>query len=92
MQRRLIVLKVDQKLRVGSHEAKQWVKHENLLPVVFCFPPLKHIEVKKEFSEAGRRPCHKWRLARWSRLARALVPFGRDTKAARIANYEESTR
>jgi len=57
-------LKVDQKLpvRAGSHEAKQWVKHENLVPAVFCFPPLERIEVKKKFCEAGSRPCHKWRL------------------------------
>jgi hypothetical protein len=80
------VLKVDQKLHVGSHEAKQWVKHENLLPVVFCFPPLKRIEVKKKFSEAGRRPCHKWGLVS---PGTGTSPVPARHKAARIAKYEQ---
>lgn len=32
-----MVLKVDQMLRVGSHEAKQSVKHEDLVPMVLVF-------------------------------------------------------
>lgn len=33
----MIVLKVDRTLRVGSHEAKQSVKHEDLVSMVLVF-------------------------------------------------------